>query len=112
MLRKLILTAVLLVVLGGTAGTTAQARSSRYYITKGLLCIHRHEGAWNDHYAPYWGGLQMDRNFMKAYGRRFYQRWGTADYWPVWAQLQAGRNGVRARGWNPWPNTARLCGLM
>ena len=76
-----------------------------------LLCIHRYEGAWNDPDSPYWGGLQMDMNFQRAYGREFLNRWGTADKWPVWAQLQAGARGVAARGYEPWPRTARLCGL-
>ena len=89
-------------------------------VTRGLLCIHHFEGSWTDPGAPYYGGLQMDSGFMAAYGwmeihgTRIYfsQLWGTADHWPVWAQLQAGRNGFRARGWWPWPNTARMCGLL
>jgi hypothetical protein len=113
-LRKLL--ALSLLVLLNTlaaleATSTAQARMS-HYVRNGLLCIHSHEASWYDHGWPYWGGLQMDRNFMKAYGRKFYYRWGTADHWPIWAQLQAGARGYHARGWNPWPNTARLCGLM
>ena len=50
------------------------------------LCIHRHEGAWNDPNPPYYGGLQMDISFQRAY-----------------------RSG---RGFYPWPNTARYCGLL
>lgn len=80
-------------------------------VIAGLLCIHSHEGAWNDPNSPYWGGLQMDLSFQTTYGSEFYRRWGTADKWPVWAQLQAGVRGYNARGWAPWPNTARLCGL-
>jgi hypothetical protein len=82
------------------------------YVTNGLLCIHQYEGAWNDPGSPYYGGLQMDYNFMQAYGAVFYRRWGTADHWPVWAQIQAGRNGYRARGWYPWPVSSRTCGLL
>lgn len=80
-------------------------------------CIHRHEGSWNDHGAPYWGGLQMDYGFQMTYGREFLRRWGTADHWPVWAQIVAARrardgyHGYRARGYSPW-STARRCGLM
>jgi hypothetical protein len=85
--------------------------SSQDYVTNGLLCIHRYEGSWSDPNSPYYGGLQMDVNFMKAYGRSYYNRWGTADHWPVWAQLQAGRNGYADVGWSPWPNTRRYCGL-
>ena len=42
------------------------------------VCIHRHEAAWNDRGDPYWGGLQMDRGFMRAYGARHDQRATTA----------------------------------
>ena len=82
------------------------------------LCIHRYEGAWNDPNPPYWGGLQMDLGFQRTYGGEFMRRWGTADHWPVWAQITAARrardgyNGYGARGYGPWPNTARLCGLL
>lgn len=124
MQRKLTLTAVvLLVTLGGVAGQTAQASSKRAtssYVKRGLLCIHHYEGSWTDPNWPYWGGLQMDMNFQRAYGwmrshhRKvsFLRKWGTADHWPIWAQLLAGRHGYNARGWSPWPNTARYCGLM
>jgi len=92
---------------------TSQARASTYgRIVHNLLCIHRYEGRWDDPGWPYWGGLQMDRNFMRAYGPRFYRRWGTADHWPRWAQLNAGVRAVRVRGYAPWPNTARICGLL
>jgi hypothetical protein len=94
------------------AQTQASLRHRYPYIVHNLLCIHRHEGAWNDPGWPYWGGLQMDRNFMRAYGRRFYRRWGTANHWPKWAQLETGVRGVLARGYSPWPNTARMCGLL
>lgn len=88
------------------------AWSSTDYVTSGLLCIHSHEGAWNANTGNgYYGGLQMDLNFQAAYGPAFLRRWGTADHWPIWAQIQAGRNGYRARRWDPWPNTARMCGL-
>lgn len=82
------------------------------YVTNGLLCIHQYEGSWTDPNAPYYGGLQMDYNFMQAYGGVFLRRWGTADHWPIWAQIQAGRNGYRARGWYPWPVSSRTCGLL
>lgn len=81
-------------------------------VIAGLLCIHSHEGSWSDPGSPYWGGLQMDLSFQAAYGPEFLHRWGTADNWPIWAQLKAGVRGYIARGWGPWPNTARLCGLM
>ncbi len=32
------------------------------------MCIHRYEGSWVDPDAPYYGGLQMDLGFQRAYG--------------------------------------------
>jgi len=121
-LRKLLLTTLLCVsVLGGTVGHTAQAsnassnNSNSSYVVNGLMCIHNYEGSWTDHNSSgygYYGGLQMDYNFMKAYGGAFLRRWGTADHWPIWAQLQAGALGQSRQGWGAWPNSARLCGLI
>lgn len=127
MQRKLTLTViiVLLVVLGGVTGQTAQAKSNMFkhpsHIVRGLLCIHTYEGSWTDSGSPYWGGLQMDLSFQKTYGwlRRgpnhvkwyFINKWGTADRWPRWAQVLAGIHAYWSRRWDPWPNTARYCGL-
>lgn len=110
--RSLLISAAFFVAfsLGSTGAANGKTQSD--YVTRGLFCIHSHEGAWNANTGNgYYGGLQMDINFQRAYGWSFLRRWGYAHNWPVWAQLQAGRNGYRARGWNPWPVTARLCGL-
>jgi hypothetical protein len=80
-------------------------------VLAGLLCIHHYEGSWTDPGAPYYGGLQMDWSFMATYGGEFLAAWGTADHWPVWVQLVVGMRGYFARGWSPWPNTSRACGL-
>lgn len=128
MRRKLTLTvAVILLAVSGVAATgqTAQASTRNVlvhpsYLVRDLLCIHSYEGSWTDPGSPYWGGLQMDLSFQETYGwiRRgkvkwsFLRHWGTADNWPVWAQVVAGLHGYFSRGWNPWPNTARYCGLM
>lgn len=79
-----------------------------------FLCIHHYEGAWNANTGNgYYGGLQMDLAFQSLYGGEFLHRWGTADNWPVWAQLQAAvRAHSSGRGFGPWPNTARACGLL
>jgi hypothetical protein len=84
------------------------------YLQAAFLCIHRFEGAWNSNTGNgYYGGLQMDSRFQSLYGRDFSRRWGTADNWPAWAQLQAAVRAYRAgRGFWPWPNTARACGLI
>ena len=80
--------------------------------TTALMCIHRYEGSWTDPGSPYWGGLQMDMNFQRAYGPEFLSRWGTADHWPIYAQLEAAERAIAVRGFSPWPNTARDCGLL
>jgi hypothetical protein len=76
-------------------------------------CIHRYEGAWTSNTGNgYYGGLQMDIPFQRLYGADFLARFGTADAWPVWAQLRAAaRAYASGRGFGPWPNTARACGL-
>jgi hypothetical protein len=76
-------------------------------------CIHEHEAAWNANTGNgYYGGLQMDVSFMNAYGPEFIRRWGYANKWPVWAQLKAAERAYSSRGFDPWPNTARMCGLL
>jgi hypothetical protein len=77
------------------------------------LCIHRYEGPWNDPNPPYYGGLQMDLTFQRMYGARLLRRKGTANHWTpleqMWVAERAHRSG---RGFYPWPNTARYCGLI
>ena len=79
----------------------------------GWLCIHRYEGSWGDSGDPYWGGLQMDRGFMSTYAPGVLLRRGLADRWTaleqMWVAERAHRSG---RGYWPWPNTARFCGLI
>src|SRR5262245_1360977 len=80
-------------------------------IVRNLLCIHPYEGSWTDPNAPYWGGLQMDLSFQAAYAPRRLKREGTADHWSPTHQLRAGVRAVLRRGYSPWPNTSRSCGL-
>jgi hypothetical protein len=79
----------------------------------GWLCIHRHEGSWWDDGDPYWGGLQMDRSFMRSYAPRVLLRRGWANRWSrleqMWVAERAYRSG---RGYWPWPHSARFCGLL
>lgn len=84
------------------------------WLTNDLICIHGYEGAWNANTGNgYFGGLQMDDAFMRHYGAAYLQRWGTADRWPAWAQIAAAARAYRSgRGFWPWPNTARACGLL
>lgn len=91
------------------AGTPVPA-----WLNDSFLCIHHYEGAWNANTGNgYYGGLQMDLSFQGLYGGDFQRRWGTADNWPPWAQLQTAVRAYQAgRGFAPWPNTARACGLI
>jgi hypothetical protein len=77
------------------------------------LCIHRYEGSWSDPNPPYYGGLQMDLGFMRTYAPGLLRMKGTADHWTpleqMWAAERAHRSG---RGFYPWPNAARYCGLI
>lgn len=78
------------------------------------LCIHRHEGPWNANTGNgYYGGLQMDVQFQRTYGADVVRRKGLAHRWgyleQIWVAERAYRSG---RGFYPWPNTARYCGLI
>lgn len=76
------------------------------------MCIHRYEGAWNDPGAPYWGGLQMDLEFQQTYAPWLLRSKGTADHWTPDEQMQTAERAYRSgRGFGPWPNTRRMCGL-
>jgi hypothetical protein len=77
-----------------------------------FLCIHRFEGSWRDGGGPYYGGLQMDLGFQAAYGRFLLRAKGTADHWTPLEQIWVAEKALRSRGFWPWPNTARACGLI
>jgi hypothetical protein len=79
-----------------------------------FMCIHHFEGAWTSNTGNgYYGGLQMDVSFQTRYASDFMSRWGTADNWPAWAQVEAAVRAFQSgRGFAPWPNTARFCGLL
>jgi hypothetical protein len=81
-------------------------------------CIHRGERSPAQGWATntgngYYGGLQMNLSFMRAYGRGLLARKGTADRWtPLEQMWVAERAHASGRGFTPWPNTARACGLL
>ena len=77
-----------------------------------FLCIHRFEGSWRDGSGPYYGGLQMDVGFQQTYGGRLFRTKGTADHWTPLEQMWTAEKAHRSRGFWPWPNTARYCGLL
>jgi hypothetical protein len=76
-------------------------------------CLQRFEGSWRDPHDPYWGGLQMDRTFMRQYAPRHLLRRGWANTWTPIEQMWVAERALRAgRGFYPWPNTGRICGLI
>ena len=91
----------------------ASYRAHHFPRLQAWLCIHRYEGAWNDPNPPYYGGLQMDIGFQRLYGGDLLRRKGTADRWTPLEQMWVAERAYRSgRGFYPWPNTARYCGLI
>ena len=77
------------------------------------LCIHSYEGSWTDSGAPYYGGLQMDMKFQQTYGSELLRTKGTANNWTPAEQMAVAEKAYSSgRGFYPWPNTARYCGLI
>ena len=76
------------------------------------VCIHHYEGSWTDPGEPYYGGLQMDRQFQATYGAGLLRAKGTADHWTPLEQMWVAEKAYKTRGFWPWPNTARYCGLI
>jgi len=98
--------------------TIAERRATNPPHRAGWLCIHRHERnpaqGWSTRTGNgFYGGLQMDLSFQRAYGAHLLRTKGTADRWSpleqMWVAERAHRSG---RGFYPWPNTARYCGLI
>jgi Transglycosylase-like domain len=81
-------------------------------------CIHRYESHPAQGWATrtgnaYYGGLQMDLGFQRRYGAHLLRRKGTADRWTALEQMWVAERAYRAgRGFYPWPNSARACGLI
>jgi len=76
-------------------------------------CIHSYEGSWRDAGGPYYGGLQMDISFQRTYAPLLVRLKGTADNWTPLEQMWVAEKAYRSgRGFYPWPNTARYCGLI
>jgi hypothetical protein len=85
--------------------------ASVVYLTQAFQCIHHYEGSWTDSGAPYYGGLQMDYGFQVTYAPQLLRAKGTADHWSPAEQIAAAIVAHATRGFEPWPNTARMCGL-
>ena len=84
----------------------------------GWLCIHRYEQHPAQGWATrtgngYYGGLQMDIQFQRTYGPELLRTKGTADRWTAFEQMWVAERAYSSgRGYYPWPNTARNCGLI
>jgi hypothetical protein len=80
---------------------------------RAFLCMHRGEGSWRAATGNgYYGGLQMDRAFMRHYGAYLLRVKGTANRWSPLEQIWIGEHGRRAQGWGAWPRSSRACGLI
>jgi len=78
------------------------------------LCIHGREGPWRANTGNgYYGGLQMDISFQRTYGHYLLRTKGYAHHWTPLEQMWVAERAYRSgRGFHPWPNTARACGLL
>ncbi len=82
------------------------------------MCIHRHERHPAQGWATntgngYYGGLQMDLTFQRMYGADLLRAKGTANRWKPYEQMWVAWRAYKSgRGFYPWPNTARYCGLI
>jgi Transglycosylase-like domain len=96
----------------------AERRASHPPHRAAWQCIHRYERhphqGWRTRTGNgYYGGLQMDLAFQRAYGGRLLRTKGTADRWSPLEQMWVAERAYRSgRGFYPWPNTARYCGLI
>lgn len=97
---------------------TAKQRAANPPHRAAWQCIHRYERNPRQGWATrtgngYYGGLQMDLAFQRAYGGRLLGTKGTADRWSPLEQMWVAERAYRSgRGFYPWPNTARYCGLL
>lgn len=72
------------------------------------MCVHHYEGAWNANTGNgYYGGMQFSLSTWAANGGT-----GRPDLATPGEQLRVAYRTWQASGWYPWPNTARICGLI
>jgi hypothetical protein len=96
-----------------TRAARARSAATRPPHRSAWVCIQRHEGAWTDAGAPYYGGLQMDLSFQRTYASALLRRKGTADRWTPREQMWVAERALRrGTGFYPWPSAGRLCGLL
>lgn len=87
-----------------------QQVSSPNWLVNAFMCIHSHEGAWNANTGNgYYGGVQFGWNEWQQYGGQYASR---ADLASPAQQIAAAIAYYNVSGFSPWPNTARMCGLL
>lgn len=83
-----------------------------HWLEGAFQCIHHYEGSWDANTGNgYYGGLQMDVEFQRDYGASYLRSFGTANHWPRSVQIAVAIDAWLSRGFAPWPNTRRSCGL-
>lgn len=89
-----------------------------HWLDGAFLCLYRFERHPNQGWQTatgngYHGGLQMDADFQRTYGPEWARRaFGEpAHLWPASVQISAAIQAWTTRGFGPWPNTRRMCGL-
>jgi hypothetical protein len=96
---------------------TVEQRATHPPHLREWLCIYRYEHhpaqGWRTNTGNgYYGGLQMDIGFQRRYGGSLLRSKGTANRWTPLEQIWVAERARRTRGFWPWPNTARACGLI
>jgi Transglycosylase-like domain len=83
-----------------------------HYLEDAFECLHHFEGGWRAATGNgYYGGLQMDWDFQRTYGRDYLRHFGPASNWPKSVQVAVAIKAWISRGFGPWPTTRRMCGL-
>lgn len=81
------------------------------YLGGGII-VGQGEAPWHYDGGTYDNGLQMDSGFQSDYGARLLRSVGPGYKWSPWQQMWVAEKAYRTRGFYPWPNTARACGLI
>ena len=77
------------------------------------LCIHRYEGAWTRQRRPVLRRPADGHRLPARATAGTSSAKGTAEHWTPLEQMWVAERAYRSgRGFYPWPNTARACGLI
>ena len=108
-MRTIIVAVVCALALCGTAYAKPTPRPPHYSL---WMCVHAQERtAWNDNYAPYWGGLQMGSWFISTYAHPP----GYPHQWTPLQQMWVAENAYKRERfshswlWGQWPPSRGVC---